>query len=539
MSVESLTQKWLRQNTSSYLHKDRVYVDTDATLARFPTLRPKSDVYTYDDGRTQLLLCLHGLLPISFRGTSYNIPISVWLTKEYPRHPPMTYVVPTQNMLVRPSKYVDVSGRCNIEYTQDWQRKSEACNISALLEAMQDQFSRTPPLYAKPKSASPCQAPQPATSSSSRPSPPRPTSPSASQSPSLSQSRHDDRPALPPKPNSSQTSVVSPQPVMTQSLLTHGFPQADLYNRPPPPLPQPPSADTRPPQYQQSSMHPPQVHDGNDMRSVSGQSRETSSPINGNYRTSIPPQALPAPLPYADVPSPSAHVRPPVPAPAFTQPIHYAASHPPQLWSPPVVAPKPNIPPPNLLDESTESPVPQPSIGSAPPRPPNPELLQLHTQVYDKIRSEFASLSQLMLLDAERLRTEQTDLLAGEPAIRDEMGRLEAVRDVCRTVSARLRSTVEQAERNLTELRRKGDPEVDELVCSTSIVHNQLINLVAEDSAIEDTIYHLHRALNTGRIDLERFLRTTRVLAEEQFMKRALIEKIQQGIPMGTTLPYT
>lgn len=88
---------------------------------------------------------------------------------------------------------------------------------------------------------------------------------------------------------------------------------------------------------------------------------------------------------------------------------------------------------------------------------------------------------------------------------------------------------------------------------------SRLINLVAEDNAIEDTIYHLHRALNAGRIDLERFLRvsvilftshmflmsrsvvtqTTRVLAEEQFMKRALIEKIQEGIPMGMSLPYS
>lgn len=93
----------------------------------------------------------------------------------------------------------------------------------------------------------------------------------------------------------------------------------------------------------------------------------------------------------------------------------------------------------------------------------------------------------------------------------------------------------------------------------------RLINLVAEDNAIEDTIYHLHRALNAGRIDLERFLRvgskswlpphpgadhmllidfvstitkTTRVLAEEQFMKRALIEKIQEGVPIEPTLSY-
>ncbi|KIK95890.1 hypothetical protein PAXRUDRAFT_32729 [Paxillus rubicundulus Ve08.2h10] len=541
MSAESLTQKWLRQNTSSYQHKDRVYLDTDAALSRFATLRPKSDVYTYDDGRTQLLLCVHGLLPISFGGSSYNIPIAVWVTREYPRHPPITYVVPTLDMLVRPSKYVDVSGRCNIQYIQEWQRKSEGCNISALLEAMQDQFSRVPPLYAKPKSSSSRPAPQPAASSSSALSPsPRPTSLSASQSPSVSQSRQDDRPTLPPKPNSSPTPVATAHPVATPSLPTHASPQADLYNRPPPPLPQSLNADTRPPQYQQSSIHPLQVHDGNELRSVSGQSGGTLSPINGNYRRSIPPVALPAAIPYANVPSLPVHVRPPVSASAFTQPIHHAAPSTPQRWSPPAVALKPNIPPPNLLDEeSTESPVLLPPTGPAPPRPPNPELLQLHAQVHGKIRSEFAALSQVMFLDAERLRAQQVDLLAGEPAIRDEMARLEAVRDVCRNVSSRLRSTVEQAERNLTELRRKGDPEVDELVCSTSIVHNQLINLVAEDSAIEDTIYHLHRALNNGRIDLERFLRTTRVLAEEQFMKRALIEKIQQGIPIGMTLPYT
>jgi Vps23 core domain len=40
---------------------------------------------------------------------------------------------------------------------------------------------------------------------------------------------------------------------------------------------------------------------------------------------------------------------------------------------------------------------------------------------------------------------------------------------------------------------------------------HRLIDLVAEDNAIEDTIYHLHRALNAGRIDLDRFLRVRSV----------------------------
>jgi ESCRT-I complex subunit TSG101 len=161
-------------------------------------------------------------------------------------------------------------------------------------------------------------------------------------------------------------------------------------------------------------------------------------------------------------------------------------------------------------------------------RPPNPELVRLQEQVHQKLTSELNSLSQSLSLDAERLRAHQADLLLGEPAIKDEMARLEAVRDVCRNVANRTRQAIQQADSNISELKRKGDPEVDELVCATSIVHNQcvlnllnltrlsqsgirLINLVADDNAIEDTIYHLHRALNTGRIDLERFLRVSGV----------------------------
>jgi ESCRT-I complex subunit TSG101 len=87
--------------------------------------------------------------------------------------------------------------------------------------------------------------------------------------------------------------------------------------------------------------------------------------------------------------------------------------------------------------------------------------------------SELASLSQALALDAERLRAHQTDLLAGGPAIRDEMARLDAVRGVCHNVVGRMKGTVDQAEKNIAELRRKGDPEVDELICSTTIVHNQ------------------------------------------------------------------
>ena len=139
---------------------------------------------------------------------------------------------------------------------------------------------------------------------------------------------------------------------------------------------------------------------------------------------------------------------PPVPAPP-------AATSPPIAPPPPVLRPPPSIPPPDIMDaeEDLSTVVPAPAAARVPPRPPNPELVRLHNEVHARLSSELASLSQAMTLDAERLRAHQTDLLAGEPAIRDEMARLEAVRDVCTAVGTRLRRVVEDAERNVAELK--------------------------------------------------------------------------------------
>ena len=71
------------------------------------------------------------------------------------------------------------------------------------------------------------------------------------------------------------------------------------------------------------------------------------------------------------------------------------------------------------------------------------------------------------------LQTLHADLERGAPAIQDEMSRLRAVKDVCENVESRLQDGVEQGERVVRELRDKGEIEVDELICSTTIVYNQ------------------------------------------------------------------
>lgn len=47
-------------------------------------------------------------------------PISIWVPQEYPRVPPMAYVTPTANMLVRVGQYVSGEGRIYHPYLAGW-----------------------------------------------------------------------------------------------------------------------------------------------------------------------------------------------------------------------------------------------------------------------------------------------------------------------------------------------------------------------------------------------------------------------------------
>ncbi|KAG8820153.1 hypothetical protein FRC19_009097 [Serendipita sp. 401] len=541
----SVVQRWLREASQPYLHANLVYNDVDSALESHPSVRPKTDVYTYDDGRTELLLCVHGLLPISFRGASYNIPISVWLPQEYPKAVPIVYVVPTSDMLVRASKSVDPSGRCNFPYMENWERKSETCNLRELLDIMQEHFSREPPLYAKPRQTTARVTPQatqstptPISSSSSPPPPPRPGPryvEGGSSEPRRTDTSSFGSPSYrPPPPLPTQATSSSPAPPRALSPTQYQSHHRGTPNQPP----------SRP----MSVISPAQTGQSWTPGHVSHQSLPSFSPppppSQGLFQT---PQPQPTPQWHSGTggtPSPQQYIQTP-----YQHPVPMATSPPPP--PPPQVipqaitplAPQPPAPAPirNLMDEEEmlqeipkyHSSPPPPVVTAAPPRPMNPQLLALHAQLHQKFAAEFNSFTASITREAEGPRAAQTDLLAGEPAIKDEMARLESVRNVCRTVASRLGATANAAELAVAELKRKGDPEVDEIVCATSIVHNQLINLIAEDHAIEDTIYHLHRALNEGRLELDKFLKTTTRLAEEQFMKRALIERITSQLPMG------
>ncbi|WWC66415.1 uncharacterized protein I206_100317 [Kwoniella pini CBS 10737] len=553
MSNLDLTREWLGNVTRPYQAKERVINETMKILSEKRTLSVKTDAFTFDSGQTALLLLLHGTLPISYRGSTYHIPINVWIPHDYPKSPPILFVVPTKEMAIRKSKEVDPSGRVNENAVEYWWRSWPTQDLETILKHLTSVFSTVPPVYARPSESSSSSA-QSSRSPISSPVQPRIQSQAIGQAP-----QPPPPPARPGYVPAKQTQESLPQYRPAPTPPPHTFTQQGSHSRQssatypgtPPQHPASPQLTDRPDRIPQSQPQSP--------ISPSGIPRIPQRPFIPQTQTQ--PQVSfqpPRPDPISHQLGYPPHMNGQSPVHQQQLPQQYQQQQVPQQYPPqPIIPPHPSsqlYPPQQIISQSSHTmaaprqPIPD-LLGSpessslslssetAPPippsKPPPPSLQHLHSILLPHLQASLPPLIHHLQSTRIHLLERKEDLESGEPAIKDEMSRLEAVKKVCDSTGKKLGDVVKSGEERINELEGKGEISVDELVCGISIVHNQLIDLVAEDNAIEDTIYHMTRALDAERVDLDRYLKSIRSLAREQYMKRALIERILHG--MGQT----
>ncbi|GKT97764.1 ESCRT-I component [Colletotrichum tofieldiae] len=110
----------MRHLCQEYHDVNRTYNDVAQVLSHYPSLSPRTDVHTFDNGVSALLVHLSGTIPVIFRGTTYRFPISIWVPHAYPRDAPLVYVTPTETMMVRPGQHVDPQGQVYHPYLVGW-----------------------------------------------------------------------------------------------------------------------------------------------------------------------------------------------------------------------------------------------------------------------------------------------------------------------------------------------------------------------------------------------------------------------------------
>ncbi|CAO3661339.1 unnamed protein product [Rhizopus stolonifer] len=342
------------------------------------------EIYTSNCGNTQLLLCIHGTVPITYLSIPYNIPVAFWIPREYPSVSPIPYVKPTTNMLIREGIHVDKSGLCYHQYISSWSN-NQTHHLLELVAILQQVFAREPPVYTKPNTNM--------------------NSPQFQESLLNSQSS----PTLPRRPTSNQK---PPSPWLSENTIHHlkqGL----------------------------SSMH-------------------------------------------------------------ISHPISKSAS------------------------------VPLPHVTSTPIRSNTTDGINMgksrHDLLYKRLMDRLHSYSK----SSETYLIQNRQLCEAEASIEHEYKILCDVKERLQFNQGVLETRSVEIEKITKQVNIMPDVQIDETLCGTSVVGNQLFELVADENAISDTIYLLAKALNSERIDLSTFMKYTRMLSREQFMKRALIKKIAE-----------
>ena len=261
--------------------------------------------------------------------------------------------------------------------------------------------------------------------------------------------------SLPPK------TPPRPAPVVRQNLEIE----------PGPSLPQVPGTGPHP--SQQSGLMPNGYHD---YRAQLSEQYSTQPPPAGYAQAPTPQYARALSNPYAQFqpdhsfqfqttsfrsPSSSVPNQPPSGAPQLRQPQHDLLSSPSNSFS--------SLP--DTITTATSPPSIPPPI--PPSKPPPPSLLHLHSILLPHLSASLPPIIHSFQANRAHLIERHEDLASGEPAIRDEMARLEAVKKVCDSVGRRMAELVVKGEERVVELEGRGEVSVDEVVCGISIVHNQ------------------------------------------------------------------
>lgn len=150
-NIQQLLQTYGYQYQNAGGDINRVAQDVQSLLHTCRSLSPRGgQQYTNPNGKVVTLISLDGTCQIEYKGSTYHIPIKIWIPELYPLTSPICYVTPTTDMVVTPRHpYVQSDGLVvHFQYLHSWQ--AGVSTLVGLVAELSATFSERPPCQAKP-----------------------------------------------------------------------------------------------------------------------------------------------------------------------------------------------------------------------------------------------------------------------------------------------------------------------------------------------------------------------------------------------------
>lgn len=140
-----------------YQDKPRLRKDLVDLLQTCTSLSPELNSFS-GSGRSVTLMYLAGVVPITYGGNTYNIPVTIYFDPPYPRTAPRCFVTPTETMALKQNHAnVDQGGMIYLPYLSTWTQAQST--PAELMGHVASAFSASPPVYSKQQATAAPQQP--------------------------------------------------------------------------------------------------------------------------------------------------------------------------------------------------------------------------------------------------------------------------------------------------------------------------------------------------------------------------------------------
>ncbi|XP_063145447.1 tumor susceptibility gene 101 protein isoform X3 [Candoia aspera] len=231
---------------------------------------------------------------------------------------------------------------------------------------------------------------------------------------------------------------------------------------------------------------------------------QATGPPNTSYMPGMPSGI--SPFPPGPPPNPSGYSSYPYSAPSGPFPATTSTQH------------YPSQPPVTTVGPSRDGTISEDTIRAS-----------LISAVSDKLRWRMKEEMDRAQAELNALKRTEEDLKKGHQKLEEMVTRLDQeVAEVDKNIDL-LKKKDEELSSALEKMESQSENnDIDEVIVPTAPLYKQILNLYAEENAIEDTIFYLGEALRRGVIDLDIFLKHVRLLSRKQFQLRALMQKARK-----------
>lgn len=155
-------------------------------------------------------------------------------------------------------------------------------------------------------------------------------------------------------------------------------------------------------------------------------------------------------------------------------------------------------------------------------------LASLRDAVSDKIRRRTTDVESELQVELDTLKRTENELTHGKNRIEEITTMLDSETIA---VENKIKELEEKCHKMKTEvISLESDTKIDpqEIIQPSTPIYKQIFNAHAREQALEDSIYHMNKALSRGTIDCDTFLRFVRVFAREQFEQKETVMKARE-----------